>query len=293
MSLSIGIDCSAAHWKTCLREHGQNLHVCSFVDFTAALPYLEGVCALFPEPTIALPFGRGTTSLSRLSALTDQQLHAITSPLNKQQPQADLQQILIAIKALSLDSYCLPSIKHLPSVPMHRKLNPIDLGTPDSLCIVATLMYRLCERQTAWSEMNFLCVVVGYNSKSIVVVENGHIVNGIDQDHLSDPGYAEATAKSFVDDTGTRRATKEAFWEELIRDLAGLMAIHHLEDIIVLGKYKDAFVERFADTYQVYFFPHGEPGTEGYEIAIGAAIIAEGLRHPGLAAEVVQRLQIH
>ena len=74
MALSIGINCSAAHWRTCLREHEQNLQVCSFVDFTAALPYLESVCALYPEPTIVLPFGRGTTSLSRLSALTDQQL---------------------------------------------------------------------------------------------------------------------------------------------------------------------------------------------------------------------------
>lgn len=292
MPLSIGIDCSTAHWRTCLMEHGQILYVCSFVNFTAALLYLQSVCALYPEPTIVIPLGRGT-SLARLSNLTDQQLQAITTSLNKQQPQADLKQIVIAIKALSLDSYCLPALRHLQSVSLHRKLNSTDLGTPDSLCIISTLMYRLSERQTAWSEMNFLCVTVGYNSKSIVVVENGRIVNGISQHQEADPGHAGAVAVSFVDDTEVRRATEEAYWEGLTRDLAGLMAIHHLEDIIVIGQRKDAFIELFAETYQVYFFPPGEPGTDGYEIAIGAAIIAEGLRHPGLAAEVVQRLQIH
>jgi len=70
------------------------------------------------------------------------------------------------------------------------------------------------------------------------------------------------------------------------------MAVHHLEDIIVRGPRKDAFIERFSDTYQVYHYPQGEPDAEGYEAAIGAGIIAEGLRYPGLAAEVVERLQI-
>lgn len=289
MTLSIGIDCGTAQWRTCLRENGQILRVCSFADLTAALVYLEGICALYPEPTIALPLGRGTP-LARLSTVTDQQLQAVISFLNKQQRKEDLKQILIAIKALSLDSYSLPAVKHLPGVPLHRKLNPVDLGTPDRLCTVATLMYRLIERQTAWSAMNFFCVEVGYNVKSIVVVENGRVVNGISQ--TTDSGYTEAPAESFVDDAEARHASEQAFWEGLTRDLAGLMAIHHLEDIIVIGQYKDSFVERFAETYQVYLFPHGEPGTEGYEIAIGAAIIAEGLRHRGLAAEVVGRLQI-
>jgi predicted butyrate kinase (DUF1464 family) len=153
-------------------------------------------------------------------------------------------------------------------------------------------MYRLSERETAWSAMNFLCVRVGYNSRNIVVVEDGRIVNGMSQGEVTDYDDAEASKGSRIEDSGTKLASEEAFWEELTRDLAGLMAIHHLEDLIVIGQREDAFVERFAEIYQVYYFPHGEPGTDEYEIAIGAAIIAEGLRNSGLAGEVVDRLQI-
>jgi len=289
MALSIGIDCSASHWRICIREYGHILHLRSFANISAALSYLENICALYPEPTIALPLGRAT-SLARLSTIVDQQMHVIISWLNNQKPQEDLEKILKAIQSLSLDSYCLPAIKHLPTVSKHRKLNPMDMGTPDSLCTIATLMYRLSERETAWSEMNFLCVLVGYTSRSIVVLEHGRIVNGISQGEVTDYDDAEVFVGSRVEDSGN--GPEEAFWEELTRDLAGLMAIHHLEDIIVIGQRENAFVERFAEIYQVYYFPHGEAGTDDYEIAIGAAIIAEGLRNSGLAREVVERLQI-
>ena len=276
MALTIGIACSTTYWKTCLRENARILELRTFPGFSTAFAYLESTCALYPEPTITFPLGRGFP-LARLST--------VASRLNEQQQQReDVQPILMAIKALSLDSYCLPAIRHLPSVPSHRKLGHLDIGTPGDLCRVVTLIYRMSERQMAWSEMNFFYVDVG---RSIVVVENGQIVNGIS--YATAPCPAEALS---VGDVEVRRASELAFWEGLTRDLAGLMAIHHLEDIIVIGQYRDAFVERFAETYQVYLFPRGEPGTDGYEAAIGAALIADGLRQPSLAAEVVERLQI-
>jgi predicted butyrate kinase (DUF1464 family) len=291
MALSIGIDGNTAQWRTCIREYGQILHLCEFADVAAALSHLEGICALYPEPTIAFPFGRGV-SLARTSTITDEQLKDIMPAFNNRLPWEDLKRIFRVVQALSLDSYCLPAIRHLWTVSEHRRLKSIELGKPDDLCVVATLMYRLIERETAWSEMNFLFVAVGYNSSSIVVVEDGRIVNGISQDQVINPAYVEASVGAGVDDSGTRGAIEEAFWEELIRNLGGLLAIHHLEDIIVIGERKQAFAEQFADTYQVYYFPEGEPETEGYEVAMGAAIIAEGLRQPGLAGEVVERLQI-
>jgi hypothetical protein len=278
MALSIGIDCSITQWRICLREHGKILHLRSFEDVSLAISYLERICALYPEPTIVLPAGN-SDSLARLSIITDQQC-------------ADLMETFKVIQALSLDSYCLPAIKHLASVAMHRKIKSMNMGKSDSLCTIATLIYRLSERQTAWSEMNFLYVEVGNNSMRIVVVEDGRIVDGISQDQVTEIAGTEDSMESNVNGSETRLAPEEAFWEELARALGGLMAIHHLEDIIVIGPKKNAFVNRFAETYQVYYFPDDEAGNEGYEVAIGAAIIAEGLRHSGLAGEVVKRLQI-
>jgi hypothetical protein len=288
MALSIGIDCSRGQWRTSLRENGLTLQLSSFIDGASALAYLERTCALYPEPTIVLSADLNMP-LTRLSKLTDQQLNELTAHLI---PQRVEQHFLTGIRIISLDSYCLPAIKYLASVPMHRKHAHIDMGAPDDLSVVTTLLYRIREREAAWSEMSFFSLEVGYRSRRIVVVEDGRIVNGIVGIAAGDLTRLPDEAEYFDDDTARGDAAERAFWESLTRELAGLMAVHYLEDIIVMGPGKDAFIERFSDTYQIYHYPQGEPDSEGYEVAIGAGIIAEGLRYPGLAAEVVERLQI-
>jgi hypothetical protein len=89
-----------------------------------------------------------------------------------------------------------------------------------------------------------------------------------------------------------RQALDEAYWEGLIQELAGFMATHHIEDIVVLGEESSTLVERLADLYQVYLFPYAHTEREGYEVALGAAILAEGLNQIQSAAELVAYLQI-
>ena len=285
MALSIGVDCSRGRWRISLRENGLTLQLSSFIDGSSALAYLERTCALYPEPTIVLSTDL-SMPLTRLSKLTEQQLNELTAHLIQQR------HFLFAIRIMSLDSYCLPSIKYLASVPMHRKLGYLNMGAPDDLSVVTTLLYRIREREAVWSEMSFFSLEIGFRSRRIVVVEEGRIVNGIVGVATGDLTHLPDGAEYFSDETARGDAADRAFWESLTRELAGLMAVHHLEDIIVMGPRKDAFIERFSDTYQVYHYPQGEPDSEGYEAAIGAGIIAEGLRYPGLAAEVVERLQI-
>ncbi len=285
MALSIGVDCSRGQWRISLRENGLTLQLSSFIDGSSALAYLERTCALYPEPTIVLSTDL-SMPLTRLSKLTEQQLNELTAHLIQQR------HFLYAIKIMSLDSYCLPAIKYLASVPIHRKLGYLNLGAPGDLSVVTTLLYRIREREAVWSEMSFFSLEIGFRSRRIVVVEEGRIVNGIVGVATGDLTHLPDGAEYFSDETARGDAADRAFWESLTRELAGLMAVHHLEDIIVMGPRKAAFIERFSDTYQVYHYPQGEPDAEGYEAAIGAGIIAEGLRYPGLAAEVVERLQI-
>lgn len=53
-----------------------------------------------------------------------------------------------------------------------------------------------------------------------------------------------------------------------------------------------AGIERLGEQYQLYIFPRYELETEGYDMAVGAAIIAEGLAGVGPMAEVIERLRI-
>ncbi len=283
MTMSIGIDYNVGVWKTCLTENGQTIELCTFADSDATLAYIEGLCAFYPEPIIALSSTLETT-LCSLQMLLVEQEDLITTP-----DVVDLHMFLTTIGSFNAKNFHLPSLKNLKSVPRYRKHKHKDMGDADKLCSVATLLYRMRQQEASWSEMRFLYLEVGEDDRSIVVIKDGRIVDGM-----------TVRDDTIVDDDEDEQEREQAFWEGLAEDVAGLMAIHHFEDIVVIDRRsslqekldKSTVVDRLGDTYQFYLFPHSESEPEGFETAIGASLIAEGLFRPSLASEVVERLQI-
>lgn len=277
MSVSLGLSFNMGNWKTCLMENGQALEFFSFVDHVALRAYLEQTCTLYPEPTIVLSTDLETpfTSLIKTSrtCLEDMILQRYTS-----EQKDPLLKLLIATGHSSNNSYFAPSVRYLPTMPPYRLLMRESLGTSNHVCAVASLLSQLRARESEWSEMNFLFLEVNANLRSILVVEDGQIINGMSSMMMSQEEFLEAC--------------EQAFWEGLTQELAGLMAIHHLDDIVIAGQGKDAFNERFADNYQVYLFPYSQPDFEGFEAASGAAALAEGLSGHTPCAEIVERLYI-
>ncbi len=283
MTMSIGIDYKAGTWKTCFAENGQTLELCTFANSDATLAYIESVCTLYPEPIIALSSALETT-LCSLQTLLEEQEHTAT-------PSAmiDLHRFLGAISSLNAKNFHLPALKSLASVPRYRKRKRKDMGNADKLCSVTTLLYRMRQQEAEWPEMRFLYLEVGEDDRSIVVIKDGRIIDGM-----------TVSIEAVEDDEEDEQEREQAFWEGLTEDVAGLMAIHHFEDIVVIDHRsttqdqlnKSTVVDRLGDTYQLYLFPRSESEPEGFETAIGASLIAEGLFHPSLASEVVERLQI-
>lgn len=277
MSVSLGLSCNMGNWKTCLMENGQAWEFFSFVDHVALRAYLEHTCTLYPEPTIVLSTDLETpfTSLIKISrtCLEDMILQRYTS-----EQKDPLLKLLIAAGHSSNNSYLAPSVRYLPTMPPYRLLMRESLGTSNHVCAVASLLSQLRARESEWSEMNFLFLEVNANFRSILVVEDGQIINGMSSMTRNQEQFLEAC--------------EQAFWEGLTQELAGLMAIHHLDDIVIAGQRKDAFNERFADNYQVYLFPYSQPDLEGFEAASGAAAIAEGLSGHTPSAEIAERLHI-
>ncbi len=319
MTLSIGIDFDNETWRTCMMEDGQTLELCSFGNSTAALAYVERSCALYPELPIVVASNFETTVRAlhgnRFQAIDEMHVGNVTEG-----QASEVNSFLIVIGTMNLNSFCAPSVKYLPGVPMYRKLMRPHLGSPGSLCAGAALLHGLRAREAGWSEMQFLFVRAGYESRSILVIEDGRIVNGIGETweysrrraralmngtpnphsgsysderddkrlKMQEMGHGETTTER----SDVESASEEAYWEGLTQELAGLMAVHQFEDIVVVGDYKEAFIERFSDSYQIYLFPYNRSEHEGYESALGAAVIAEGLYGTGLTVEVVERLQI-
>jgi len=282
MTLSIGIDYKVGNWRTCLTENGQTLELSTFTDARSVYSYVEGICAYYPEPIIGLSSPLGTSFVSLSDAA---QIQRQTNG-EEETTQNDLQDFLRSTNAINLKSYSLPAIKYLPSVPRYRRLKKSHMGSSDRLCSVATLLYRMRQQEATWPEMRFLYLEVGSTSRSITVVKDGCIIDGIGEVAPINDGEVDA-----VD-------VEQAFWEGLTQDLAGLMAIHHFEDVVIVDcvssngeqKQRSSVIEQLGDNYQFYMFPRRESEPEGFETAIGASILAEGLYHPGLAAEVTEHL---
>ncbi len=283
MTMSIGIDYKVGTWKTCLTENGQTIEFATFADGNAVLAYIEEICALYPEPIIALSSAL-ETALCSLHTLSEEQEQATTS-----EAVADLRTFLATIGTFNAKNFHLPALKSLKSVPRYRKRKRKDMGNSDKLCSVATLLYRMRQQEAGWPEMRFLYLEVSENERGIVVVKDGRIIDGMHVMMEAESGNGEDAEEE-----------EQAFWEGLSEDVAGLMAIHHFEDIVVIDRRssmqdkldKRTVVDRLGDTYQFYLFPRSESEPEGFETAIGASLIAEGLFRPSLASEVVERLQV-
>ncbi|MCH1770895.1 MULTISPECIES: DUF1464 family protein [Metallosphaera] len=137
-----------------------------------------------------------------------------------------------------LPGVTIPSVIELSSVPRHRKVNMIDLGTADK--VASAFFYRTMFR-------NFVLVEAGSRFLSALVVLDGVIVDGLGSSIL--PGSAgfmdgelaylmsqrRPLTKSQIYSTGTfERAV------EVARMFADYYSKHYHIPVIVSGKRKDA-----------------------------------------------------
>ncbi len=73
-----------------------------------------------------------------------------------------------------------PGVIHLPSVPIHRKQNRIDLGTADKVGTAALGIWDQRERQgCAASEVSFILLELGGAFSAALAVDGGAIVDGV------------------------------------------------------------------------------------------------------------------
>lgn len=280
MALSMGVVRHGNAWKVCMVEQGQLVEQHAFENTLQTLSYLVHTCARYPELTLAVSLACEIPFLS-LSDSTALQWEALLSFPFNDWTTSEACEFLVAIKEMNLHSYLLPSMRYLPAIPLYRKLSSRSLGNSNDICVVAALLSRLREQEATWSEIQLFCVQVNRQFKSIQALEDGCIVNGMAIEVISN-----------ADDAIMQAEYERALWEGLTQDIAGLMAIHHIEDIVVLGDYQEAFIDHFAENYQVYLFPSTGADTPGFECALGAAVLAEGLFLAGRAHEIVERLSI-
>jgi Protein of unknown function (DUF1464) len=280
MAVHIGIDCSSLPWKTCVAEHENILECSTFEDIADLYIYLESLHSKYPDASIALAIQPEIALMPLHIWYEDQQAQAYFDATAQ-----TLNDFLIASKDFSPSGYLLPAIRYLPTIPAHRRLIRESLGSAGMLCIVMTLLHHMRQQGAVWSELTFGCLELMDAAYRLTMIREGQIIDGT---ALWQPFRAPAE----VD--GADDLLEQVLLEQLSRELAGLMAIHHCEDIVLLdhtsGGRIDSIIEHFADLYQIFLYPPAIAALAGFEIARGASLLAAGLDQSGLAEEIVQQL---
>ncbi|HYH65575.1 MAG TPA: DUF1464 family protein, partial [Urbifossiella sp.] len=290
-------------------------------DPATAVAWLD---ARGPFDLVAAPSGYGLP-LVRAAEATDAQLALLSllRPDDLGGGVTGFSAVARAFRDSRLPAVFLPGVVHLPTVPAHRKVNRIDLGTPDKLAVAALALHQLAG---TWARTGPVCVVeLGTSfTAALVVDERGEVVDGVggtggplgwrsaggwdgEAAYLLGPlAKADLFAGGAADiaDDEDRRA---AYLESLVRTVGGLCGLHEpherFEAVALSGRLfaaEPGFVESLHLTEALAPFarfgsavaPVGSlPGAWVKEAAQGAALIADGLAG-GAHAELVARLRL-
>ena len=217
--------------------------------------------------------------------------------------------VVRAMRDSGLPVVFLPGVIHLPTVPVHRKLNRIDLGTADKLGVAALALAQHNRDEPA-------CVVeFGSAFTSVIVLKNRQIVDGLsgtagipgprcggawdgEVAYLLSPLAKGDLFRGGVADAPDRATGVTAFREAFIRAVFGLSGVHLFRDVYsggsLLRSDSDLVQSALAalPTHEFRLHHTGDlPGAWVKHAAQGAALIADGLAG-GAFAPLVESLKL-
>lgn len=264
-----------------------------------------------PLDLVAGPSGYGLP-LVRAGDCTDREL-ALMSLLRPDDTQrgpgvVGFSAILRALRESPLPVVFLPGVIHLTTVPAHRKINRIDLGTADKLCVAALALQQARDAGTPFPRCDRAVIELGTTFSACLVLSGGRLVDGVGGTGgpcgwgssgawdgetayaLSplDKGDLFAGGARFLTD---RVQGSAWFRESLFKTVAGLQAVTPFAQLVLSGRLLEIEpalgAEVRADLARLgnVSLLSSLPGAWVKHAAQGAALLADGLaggRHAAL-----------
>ena len=209
----------------------------------------------------------------------------------------------------------LPGVIHLPTVPAHRKINRIDLGTADKLCVAALALAQRPPQLGMELGEYYGCVVeLGSAFTACVVLSKGRVVDGLGGTSGS-PGWRGGGAWDgelayllsplekrdlFAGGAGSvpdAAIGRQLFREALVKAVAGLQAVTKFDEVVLSGRLlenESELAEHVALDLSLLSGAIALPSLPGAWVkhaAQGAAILADGLAG-GKYAPLVKHLEL-
>src|SRR5215213_3496478 len=124
--------------------------------------------------------GYGLPLLSSTQVTEDDLRLAFLAPPEESGGIGGLRRLARELGASGLPIVYLPGVIHLDTVPAHRKVNRIDMGTSDKLCVAALAIHQECElRACSPGEVSLILMELGGGFTAGIAVEQGQVVDGV------------------------------------------------------------------------------------------------------------------
>lgn len=291
---------------------------------TAALladpgPLVDALLDAGPVDLVVGPSGYGLPLCRARDASDDDLRLAFLAPPGETGGIGGLRALARRLDDAGLPLMFTPGVLHLDTVPSHRKLNRVDLGTADKVCVAALAIAEQGRRRSKPPEdVSLVLVELGGAFTAGLAVERGQIVDGLGGTSgpigWRAPGaldgevafLAGEVTKAMLFDGGVERITQaspalrdaalEAYVEGAARAARQLRtAAPTADEVLLSGRHAaDPEIRRrlaaaLADLGDVRplagFAVHAKQGAQG------AALIADGLAG-GTHQKLVERLRI-
>jgi predicted butyrate kinase (DUF1464 family) len=211
--------------------------------------------------------------------------------------------VVRALRVSALPVVFLPGVIQLPSIPAYRKINRIDLGTADKLCVAVLAIDRV------GAGAAFCVMELGSAFTACLVVREGKVVDGLggssgppgwrsggawdgEAAYLLSPLAKQDLFTGGVQSIGVDEGARLLFRESLLKAVAGLQAVTAFEQVVLSGRLLElepAFVEQVTDDLSKLGSVtrlESLPGAWVKQAAQGAALTADGLAGGSRAALV-------
>ena len=133
-----------------------------------------------PLDLVVGPSGYGLP-LTRVQDITDEDLRlAFLAAPGETGGIGGLRDLVRALARSSLPVVLTPGVVHLPTVPAHRKVNRVDMGTAEKVCAVALAVSEQARRfGRPLSKVSLVLLELGGAFTAVVAVSGGRIVDGV------------------------------------------------------------------------------------------------------------------
>ncbi|MET1125002.1 MAG: DUF1464 family protein [Archaeoglobaceae archaeon] len=97
---------------------------------------------------------------------------------------------IVEMRRRNLPAVFIPGVVNLPTVPLHRKLNKVDMGTADKMAVTVLAVYDQSRRlKLNYGEVSLVLVEMGFGYNAVISVEGGRIVDGFGGTTMLGPGF--------------------------------------------------------------------------------------------------------